>query len=108
MKAEYDLSKLKALKNPSASKLNKAVTPRLSEDMVAYFKGVAADASTPCQDLINLYLRDCIANHRKAQIKWLHAARGLTAQGSRHEPLWLRASVAAVLFIMQRAGERHI
>lgn len=74
MKAEYDLSKLKARKNPYASKLKKPVTLRLSEDVVAYFKGMAEEAGVPYQSLINLYLRDCIANHRKVQIKWPRAA----------------------------------
>ena len=36
MKAEYDLSKLKARKNPYVSKLKKPVTMRLSEDVVQY------------------------------------------------------------------------
>jgi len=41
MKSEYDLSKMKARKNPYASKLKKPVTIRLSEDVVAYFKAMA-------------------------------------------------------------------
>ena len=47
MKAEYDLSKMKSRRNPYASKLKKPVTMRLSEDVVAYFKGMAADAGVP-------------------------------------------------------------
>jgi uncharacterized protein (DUF4415 family) len=70
MKAEYDLSKLKARKNPYASKLKKPVTMRLSEDVVVYFKSMADDAGVPYQSLINLYLRDCLANNRKVQINW--------------------------------------
>ena len=70
MKAEYDLSKLKVRKNPYASKLKKPVTMRLSEDVVEYFKGMAEEAGIPYQSLINLYLRDCLASHRKLQIKW--------------------------------------
>ena len=38
MKAEYDLSKLKARKNPYASKLKKPVTMRLSEDVLSISK----------------------------------------------------------------------
>ena len=71
MKAEYDLSKLKARKNPYASKLKKPVTMRLSEDVVVYFKSMADEAGVPYQSLINLYLRDCLANKRKVQIHWL-------------------------------------
>ena len=48
MKAEYDFSKLKAHKNPYASKLKKPVTMRLSEDVVQYFKGIANEASVSC------------------------------------------------------------
>jgi predicted DNA binding CopG/RHH family protein len=44
---------------------------RLSEDVVAYFKGMAADAGIPYQSLINLYLRDCVTQHRQVQIAWL-------------------------------------
>ena len=62
---EYDFSKLKSRKNPYASKLKKPVTMRLSEDVVQYFKAMADEASAPYQSLINLFLRDCLANSRK-------------------------------------------
>ncbi len=71
MRAEYDLSKMKSRRNPYASKLKKPVTMRLSEDVVAYFKGMAEEAGVPYQSLINLYLRDCVAQHRQVQIVWL-------------------------------------
>jgi uncharacterized protein (DUF4415 family) len=70
MKAEYDLSKMSSRKNPYASKLKKPVTMRLSEDVIAYFKGMADEAGVPYQSLINLYLRDCVAQHRKLNISW--------------------------------------
>lgn len=70
METEYDLSKLKVRKNPYISKLKKPVTMRLSEDVVAYFKSMADEAGVPYQSLINLYLRDCLANNRKIQINW--------------------------------------
>ena len=65
MKAEYDFSKMKSRKNPYASKLKKSVTMRLSEDVVEYFKGMAEEARVPYQSLINLYLRDCLAQNRR-------------------------------------------
>ena len=74
MKAEYDLSRLKSRKNPYASKLKKPVTMRLSEDVVEYFKGMAAEAGVPYQSLINLYLRDCLAKNREVKIDWQKAA----------------------------------
>ena len=70
MKAEYDLSKMKSRRNPYAAKLKKPVSMRLSEDVVDYFKGMANEAGVPYQSLINLYLRDCVMNHRKVQIAW--------------------------------------
>lgn len=70
MKTEYDLSRMKSRKNPYASKLKKSVTMRLSEDVVAYFKKMAAEAGVPYQSLINLYLRDCVTQHRRVRIAW--------------------------------------
>jgi len=74
MKAEYDFSKMKARKNPYASKLKQSVTMRLSEDVVAYFKGMAEESGVPYQSLINLYLRDCLSHNRRLDIKWPSAA----------------------------------
>lgn len=65
---------MKAHKNPYASKLKKPVTMRLSEDVLAWFKGMAAEAGVPYQSLINLYLRDCLAHNRRVQINWPGAA----------------------------------
>ena len=70
VKTEYDLSKMKSRKNPYASKLKRPVTMRLSEDVIGYFKGMAKEAGVPYQSLINLYLRDCAARHRKVDISW--------------------------------------
>ena len=70
MRAEYDLAKLKSRKNPYASKLKRSVTMRLSDDVVTYFKRMAAEKGVPYQSLINLYLRDCVLQHRQVQIAW--------------------------------------
>ena len=72
MKLEYDLSTMKSRKNPYAAKLKKPVTMRLSEDVISYFKGMAEESGVPYQSLINLYLRDCITQHRKIDISWNH------------------------------------
>jgi predicted DNA binding CopG/RHH family protein len=74
MKSEYDLSKLKSRKNPYASKLKKPVTMRLSEDVGTISREIADESGVPYQSLINLYLRDCLANSRKVLINWPHAA----------------------------------
>ena len=70
MRSEYDFSTMKARKNPYASKLKKPVRMRLSEEVVLYFKNMALEAGVPYQSLINLYLRDCVAQHRKVKIAW--------------------------------------
>ncbi|MEQ1667890.1 MAG: BrnA antitoxin family protein, partial [Sulfuriferula sp.] len=70
VKTEYDLSTMKSRKNPYAAKLKKSVTMRLSEDVIGYFKQMAEEAGVPYQSLINLYLRDCVAHHRKIDISW--------------------------------------
>jgi len=70
MKNEYDLSQMQSRKNPYASKLKKPVTMRLSEDVIDYFKEMAKDSDIPYQTLINLYLRDCLSQHRKLDVSW--------------------------------------
>ena len=68
MREEYDFSKAK--KNPYASQLKKPITIRLDEDSVTYFKTVSEEVGIPYQSLINLYLRDCAASHRKLNLNW--------------------------------------
>ncbi|MGB5201315.1 MAG: BrnA antitoxin family protein [Sedimenticolaceae bacterium] len=70
MKAENDFSKMKSRKNPYASKLKKPVTIRLGEDVIDYFKQMAEETGIPYQSLINLYLRDCVAQHREIDLSW--------------------------------------
>lgn len=70
MKAEYDLSKMKSRRNPYASKRKQPVTIRLSEDVVVYFKNMADQSGVPYQSLINLYLRDCVTQHRQVKLAW--------------------------------------
>jgi uncharacterized protein (DUF4415 family) len=70
MKDEYDFSMMKSRKNPYATKLKKPVTMRLSEDVIDYFKEMSEDSEIPYQSLINLYLRDCVNNHRKLDMSW--------------------------------------
>ncbi len=65
MRAEYDLTKLKARRNPYTKALKKQVTIRLGMDVIDYFKSLADKIGVPYQSLINLYLRDCAEHHRK-------------------------------------------
>ena len=68
MRKEYDFSK--ARKNPYAAQLKKQITIRLDEDSIAYFKAISEEVGIPYQSLINLYLRDCAASHRKLNLSW--------------------------------------
>ncbi len=69
MRAEYNFSKMKARRNPHAGHLKKPVTIRLGADVIAYFKSLADEMGVPYQNLINLYLRDCVQSQRK--IEWV-------------------------------------
>ncbi|QQR79874.1 MAG: BrnA antitoxin family protein [Deltaproteobacteria bacterium] len=68
MRTEYDFSKMKGRKNPYAQKLKKQVTIRLGNDIIDYFKSMARSMGVPYQQLINLYLRDCVVSHRT--LRW--------------------------------------
>ena len=69
MRREYDFSKMKGRRNPYARLLKKPVTIRLGADVVEYFKTMAQDMEVPYQNLMNLYLRDCVQSHR--HIRWV-------------------------------------
>ena len=70
MRKEYDFSKMKGWKNPYAKILKRQVTIRMGVDIIDYFKQLAGETGIPYQNLINLYLRDCVRSHRKISIKW--------------------------------------
>jgi uncharacterized protein (DUF4415 family) len=70
MREEYDFSNMTGRKNPYARRLKKQVTMRLSEDVIAYFQQMADETGIPYQSLINLYLRDCVAQQRKLSMSW--------------------------------------
>ena len=68
MRKEYDFSN--ARKNPYAAQLKKQITIRLDEESITYFKTISENVGIPYQSLINLYLRDCAASHRKLDLSW--------------------------------------
>ena len=68
MKKEYDFSK--SVKNPYARTLKQQITIRIEEETVGYFKELAKQSGIPYQNLINLYLKDCVQSHRKPSFKW--------------------------------------
>lgn len=70
MKAHYDFGKLKGEKNPYVKQLKQPITMRLDKSTIAYFKALATELGMPYQNLINLYLRDCVLKHKKIELKW--------------------------------------
>ena len=64
----YDF--LKSRKNPYVKKLKKAITIRVDEDVLEYFKGLAGKTEVPYQTLINMYLKDCANHNRELNITW--------------------------------------
>jgi len=68
MRKTYDFAKAK--KNPYARLLKKQVTIRLETETLMYFKTLAEKMGMPYQNLINLYLRDCVQSGRKLGLKW--------------------------------------
>ena len=70
MRKEYDFDKMKGRKNPYAKHLKKQVTIRIGVDIIDYFKKLAEETGVPYQNLINLYLRDCVQSNRKLSLNW--------------------------------------
>jgi len=60
MRKEYDFENM----------LKKQVTIRIGVDIIDYFKKQAEETGVPYQNLINLYLRDCVQSNRKLSINW--------------------------------------
>ena len=70
MRQEYDFEKMKGRKNPYAKNLKKQVTIRMGVDIIDYFKNLAEETGILYQNLINLYLRDCVQSNRKLSLNW--------------------------------------
>ena len=70
MRKEYDFSKMRGRRNPYAKRLKKQITIRLGVDVIDYFKELSEETGIPYQNLINLYLRDCVVSGRKPSLRW--------------------------------------
>ena len=57
-------------RNPYAKGPRKQVTLRLGVDVIEYFKVLAEETGVPCQNLINLYLRQCLPAKKKPALCW--------------------------------------
>jgi uncharacterized protein (DUF4415 family) len=56
-----------------APPLKRAVTIRLDEATIKYFKELADEAGIGYQTLINSYLKDCAATGRRPSVRWARA-----------------------------------
>ena len=65
MKPEYDFSKMKSRPNPFAKQLKQQVTLPLGLDVIEYFEAMAQKQGISSQELIILYLQDCVASNRE-------------------------------------------
>ncbi|MCL2312242.1 MAG: BrnA antitoxin family protein [Firmicutes bacterium] len=68
MKKEYDFSN--AILNPYIEKLRKKISIKIDVDTIEYFKKQANDTGISYQNLINMYLSDCMINEKKINIVW--------------------------------------
>jgi len=65
MKSEYDLANMKSRPNPFAQQLKQHVTLPLRIDVINFFEKKAKEKGISYQELIDLYLQDCVTNDRE-------------------------------------------
>jgi uncharacterized protein (DUF4415 family) len=65
MKSEYDLANMKSRPNPFAQQLKQQVTLPLRIDVIDFFEKKAKEKVISYQELIDLYLQDCVTNDRE-------------------------------------------
>jgi len=65
MKREYDLANMKSRPNPFSQQLKKQVTLPLGIEVIEYFENKAKEKGISYQELIDLYLQDCMTNQRE-------------------------------------------
>ena len=65
MKSEYDLANMKSRSNPFAQQLKQQVTLPLRIDVINFFEKKAKEKGISYQELIDLYLEDCVTNDRE-------------------------------------------
>ena len=71
MKSEYDLANMKSRPNPYARQLKQQVTLPLSLDVIKFFETKAQVQGISYQELINLYLQDCVISQRDLSFRSL-------------------------------------
>jgi uncharacterized protein (DUF4415 family) len=69
MRDEYDFSQ--SIPSPYLKKLKNRVSVRLEPEVLDYFKKLSEETGISSENLINLYLRDCIKSERKPSLEWV-------------------------------------
>jgi len=72
MRKTYDFTHSK--KNPYARHFKRQITIRLDKETIEYFKKLAEETGITYQNLIDLYLKDCVQEERRLLIRWPKAA----------------------------------
>ena len=70
MRKEYDFSKMKGEKNPYVKDMKTQITIRLDKETVEYFKEMAKKTGVSYQNLMNLYLRECVEMKKQPAIRF--------------------------------------
>ena len=68
MESNYDFSNSRP--NPYIDKLRKEVVLRIDTDTIDYFQSLEAKTGISYQNLINLYLTDCVVHGKGPTIVW--------------------------------------
>lgn len=71
MKKEHDLENMASRRNPYAKHLKKQITIRMGVDVISYFKALSEETGIPYQNLINLYLQECVEKQKKPSLEWV-------------------------------------
>lgn len=67
MRDEYDIQNLNPRKNPYTKVAKKAITIKVSETTLDYFKDMSQEIGVPYQTLMNFYLDECVREKKRIQ-----------------------------------------
>jgi hypothetical protein len=70
MRDEYDFSE--SMPNPYVKNLKPQVTIPVEDDVIQYFQQLAEETGIPYQNLMYLYLKDCVRSKRKPSLEWVN------------------------------------
>jgi hypothetical protein len=68
MRDNYDFSE--SVPNPYLKKLQGQLILPVDAEVRDYFEKLAAETGIPSQQLIMLYLKDCVRSQRKPSLEW--------------------------------------